>query len=438
MASLLNANSANTDRIANAVNECRRMGIGVLPPDIRLGEEVFSIEAGESGKPAIRFGMASVKNVGGAALEPVIAARKKEGPFESIEQMCRVADFSGVNRKALESLIRAGAFDAFGERNGLLGEVDRIISLAQSEERLRNSSQSSMFDIFGESVPTPLFDLQVPAVPTSEAEKWRWEKELLGVAVSNNSLLASLSGVDDPSVHVLMSQVGEAPRGSTVRVRGQVASVDQRTTRENKPFAIASLALMDGPLEVFVWEEALRDTRDLWQEGNLVTVTGTVRVREDEVSLSCRTAEEFRIGDEPAEAAAPPRPATSPVAEPASSYNVPTSPPAQPAASPAQPAAQPAASNAQPADDQQGTVRLTVLLRETGEPTDDGNRLQDVKRALLNFRGEHEVGLQIVCDGRVVNMDWPQVRVNVCDELQRELQEALSGQGEVYVGPASW
>jgi hypothetical protein len=373
--------------------------------------------------------------------------------------MCRVADFSGVNRKALESLIRAGAFDAFGERNGLLGEVDRIISLAQSEERLRNSSQTSMFDIFGESVPTPLFDLQVPAVPTSEAEKWRWEKELLGVAVSNNSLLASLSGVDDPSVHVLMSQVAEAPRGSTVRVRGQVASVDQRSTRENKPFAIASLALMDGVLEVFVWEEALRDTRDLWQEGNLVTVTGTVRVREDEVSLSCRAAEEFRIGDEPAEAATPPRPATSPVAEPASSYYVPASPPAPPMASPpvppmaspaqppmaspaqppaTSPAQAPAASSAQPADEQQGVKRLTVLLRETGEPTDDGNRLQDVKRALLNFRGEHEVGLQIVYEGRVVNMDWPQVRVNVCEELQTELHEALSGQGEVYVGPASW
>ena len=467
MASLLNANSASTDRMANAVNECRRMGIGVLPPDIRVGEEVFSIEAGENGKPAIRFGMASVKNVGGAALEPVIAVRKKEGPFESIEHMCRVADFSGVNRKSLESLIRAGAFDAFGERNGLLGEVDRIISLAQSEARLRNSSQTSMFDIFGESVPTPLFDLQVPAVPTSEAEKWRWEKELLGVAVSNNSLLASLSGVDDPSVHVLMSQVAEAPRGSTVRVRGQVASVDQRSTRENKPFAIASLALMDGLLEVFVWEEALRDTRDLWQEGNLVTVTGTVRVREDEVSLSCRAAEEFRIGDEPAEAAALPRPATSPVAEPASSYNVPASPPAPPMASPpappmasppappmasppappmasppappmASPAQPPATSPAQPADEQQGVKRLTVLLRETGEPTDDGNRLQDVKRALLNFRGEHEVGLQIVYEGRVVNMDWPQVRVNVCEELQTELHEALSGQGEVYVGPASW
>ena len=443
MASLLNANSANTDRIANAVNECRRMRIDVLSPDIRVGEEVFSIETGESGKPAIRFGMASVKNVGGAALEPVIAARKKEGPFESIEHMCRVADFSGVNRKSLESLIRAGAFDAFGERNGLLGEVDRIISLAQSEERLRNSSQTSMFDIFGESVPTPLFDLQVPAVPTSEAEKWRWEKELLGVAVSNNSLLASLSGVDDPSVHVLMSQVADAPKGTTVRVRGQVASVDQRSTRENKPFAIASLALMDGLLEVFVWQEALRDTRDLWQEGNLVTVTGTVRVREDEVSLSCRAAEEFRIGDEPAEAAAPPRPATSPVAEPASSYNVPASPPAPPmasatqppAASPAQPTA---ASPAPPTVEQPGAKRLTVLLRETGEPTDDGNRLQDVKRALLNFRGEHEVGLQIVYDGRVVNMDWPQVRVNVCEELQTELHEALSGQGEVYVGPASW
>ena len=455
MASLLNANSASTDRIANAVNECRRMGIEVLPPDIRLGEEVFAIEAGRDDKPAIRFGMASVKNVGAAALEPVIAARKKEGPFESIEQMCRVSDFSGVNRKALESLIRAGAFDSFGERNGLLSVIDRIISLAQSESRLRDSNQSSMFDMFGESVPAPLFDLQVPADPTSEAEKWRWEKELLGVAVSNNSLLASLSADGDPSVYVLTSQLSDAPRNSTVRVRGQVASVDHRSTRDNKPFAIASLALMDGTVEVFVWEEALRSTRGLWQEGNLVTVTGTVRVREDEVSVSCRAAEEFRIGEEPAEADARPAPAAvSEAQRPAYSppAQSPSQPPAQPSTQPPvaseeaakPPAATPTHANGsreaapQPADEQRNGLRLTVRLRETGQQTDDNNRLQDVKRALLNFRGEHEVGLQIVYDGKVVNMDWPQVRVTVCDELATELEEALSGQGEVIVGPAGW
>ncbi len=446
MASLLNANSASTDRIANAVNECRRMGIQVLPPDIRLGEEVFSIEAGDDGKPAIRFGMASVKNVGGAALEPVIAARKKEGPFESIEQMCRVSDFSGVNRKALESLIRAGALDAFGERNGLLSVIDRIISLAQSESRLRNSNQSSMFDMFGESVPAPLFDLQVPVEATSEAEKWRWEKELLGVGVSNTSLLSSLAGGGDPSVYVLMSQLTDAPKNSTVRVRGQVASVDHRSTRENKPFAIASLALMDGPVEVFVWEEALRDTRGLWQEGNLVTVTGTVRVRDDEISLSCRAAEEFRIGEEAV--AVSERPAPAAVSEaPRPAY----SPPPQPAAQP--PAASegaesrgatPARANgsresaAPPSEEQRNGLRLTVRMRETGEQTDDNNRLQDVKRALLNFRGEDEVGLQIVYEGRVVHMDWPQVRVTVCDELATELEEALSGQGEVIVEASSW
>ena len=458
MASLLNANSASSDRIANAVNECRRMRIEVLPPDIRLGEEVFSIEAGRDDKPAIRFGMAAVKNVGAAALEPVIAARKKEGPFESIEQMCRVADFSGVNRKSLESLIRAGAFDAFGERNGLLSVIDRIISLAQSESRLRNSDQSSMFDMFGESVPAPLFDLQVPGEPTSESEKWRWEKELLGVAVSNNILLASLSADSDPSVYVLMGQLSDAPRNSTVRVRGQVASVDHRSTRDNKPFAIASLALMDGQVEVFVWEEALRSTRGLWQEGNLVTVTGTVRVREDEVSLSCRAAEEFRIGEELAEANASPAPATVSEA-PRPAYSPPAQPPSRPPAQPsAQPSAQPPVasevaeppaappasangsreSDARPANGQGNGLRLTVRLRETGQQTADNNRLQDVKRALLNFRGEDEVGLQIVYDGRVVHMDWPQVRVAVCDELTSELEEALSGQGEVLVGPASW
>ena len=83
-------------------------------------------------------------------------------------------------------------------------------------------------------------------------------------------------------------------------------------------------------------------------------------------------------------------------------------------------------------------MRLTVRLRETGEQADDNNRLQDVKRALLNFRGEDEVGLQIVYEGRVVHMDWPQVRVTVCDELATELEEALSGQGEVIVEAPSW
>ena len=220
MASLLNANGGNTDRIAIAVNECRRLGIGVLPPDIRASAEAFTIETQDDGSPAIRYGLASVKNVGGAALAPVVSGREKDGPFESIEQMCRVADFSGVNRKSLESLIRAGAFDAYGERNGLLSIAERIVSLAQSEARLRNSNQSSMFDMFGESVPTPLFELEVPDTPTSDNTKWQWEKELLGVPVSNNLLLASLAGSDDPGIYAFVSQIEGAPRGETVRVRG--------------------------------------------------------------------------------------------------------------------------------------------------------------------------------------------------------------------------
>ncbi len=182
MVSLLNSYIDTTDRIATAVSECRRMMIQVLPPDITRGEEEFSIEALDDGQQAIRFGMAAVKNVGAAALQPVIEARKKEGPFVSIEQMCRSADMSGVNRKTLESLIKVGAFDMFGERSGLISVIDRIISLAQSEARLKDSDQTSMFDLFGESVPTPLSNLDIPDIRTSEGEKWAWEKRTSGSA----------------------------------------------------------------------------------------------------------------------------------------------------------------------------------------------------------------------------------------------------------------
>ena len=155
MACLMNGYPGNTDKLSASLQECRRLKIPVLGPDMIRSAIGFSLERdGENGN-GIRFGLAAIKNVGIAAVRPVVEARAKEGTISSLEQLCRLTDMSGLNSKTLESLIKAGAFDRFGSRAGLLGSVGRILSLAQSEARLRDSNQTSMFDLFGESVPTP-------------------------------------------------------------------------------------------------------------------------------------------------------------------------------------------------------------------------------------------------------------------------------------------
>ena len=112
-------------------------------------------------KPAIRFGLAAVKNVGKGAIDPIIAERANNGLFKSIEDFCRRLDGQSANRRVLESLIKAGALDCLGIRGVLLNSVESLISMAQTEQKLRSSGQSTMFDLFGQSAPVPMPSLEL-------------------------------------------------------------------------------------------------------------------------------------------------------------------------------------------------------------------------------------------------------------------------------------
>ena len=291
MVSLLNS-SDNVEKVAAAVAECRRMSIPVLPPSVNRSEVNYSIETSREGEKTIRFGLSAIKNVGEAAVEPLVAARKENGGFHSIESLCQEADLGSVGKKAMESLIRAGALDEFGDRSGMVEVLDRIISLAQSEAHLRNSQQTSMFDMMGDSMPAELASIDIPNLNTSDTEKGQWEQELLGVSTSNNALLDLLSRQRADDDILMLKDLEAGMVGKRVKVTGMVSEVSRRYTREQKPFAIVSLILMDGALEVFVWDEKLRETEGLWEDGKLVAVTGSVRQRDDELSLSCLEAEE--------------------------------------------------------------------------------------------------------------------------------------------------
>jgi DNA polymerase-3 subunit alpha len=177
---LLMAYFGDSDRVTVAVSECHRLGIKVLPPDINRRQVLFAIEK-DGDVTAVRFGLTAIKNVGVGAVESIIDEREKDGPYKSVEDLCRRADLSAVNKRVLESLIRAGAMDGLGDRATLNANASRILELYQRQAKLKSTGQSTMFDLWGQSVDTPLPDLEMEGASVSATDILRWEKELTGV-----------------------------------------------------------------------------------------------------------------------------------------------------------------------------------------------------------------------------------------------------------------
>jgi DNA polymerase III subunit alpha len=469
MVSLLATFSGNADKTASAVAECARLGIPVGVPDVNSSGVGFTLEDTD-GKPAIRFGMASVKNVGPGAVEPIVAARDEHGPFVSIEEMCRVADLGSLNSKALESLIKAGTFDRFGDRTSILSVASRIGALAQSEAGLKGSDQTTMFDMFGETVDVPLAQIEIEEGSTADRQKGDWELELLGVNLSIRNSIASLAASADPSTILSRDGIRPGMNGKRVDIAGQVEKVTHRVTRDDRPFTIATLRMMGGEIDVFVWEELQKTTAEVWLEGRLVKVVGTIRDRgDDRVSISAISAEEHPLKDE--QEAAAPAPAAAPAAAPIGAQALATNPgPGQSAPMPVPPqtraytptgpngsgpkivpAAQPqpqapqsygapaavtngaAPTNGVAAVQNGAPVRRRLCLRiiESGELDHDRQLLDRVVRELLEHGGHDEFGLEIATDGRLVTMEWPRLSVAATPELAQTLTGLLGDFGQV-------
>ncbi len=451
MVALLNSYVGHTDRITTAIAECQRLKIQVLPPSFTRGYTDFTLESQQDGSIAIRYGMGAVKNVGTASVDAVVESRERLGGFESIEEMCRESEeMAGVNRKTLECLIKVGALDDFGDRAAVLESMDRIISLAQSEARLRDSNQSTMFDLFGESVSAPLTTISLPDVRSSDREREEWERELLGVSLSSISVLSSILTMADSEHIVFRSDIDQNLAGQKVSVVGQVASVTQRFTRNNKPFIIAGLGLMDGQIEVFVWEEQMQESEGLWEVGQTVAVAGTVRVREDQISISCTNVGLFSP-DEPEKQSEEPSVTKSPAAvvsearDSAARYDEDLEQKRDYSET---------ATNgtANGTSDKNGDVngeipslahsrpvvhnQLSLMIRETDSPVDDQMMLDDVKRLLLEYSGSDQVMLEIAAQGQIHRLEWTSIQVNACDELRNRLEEVLADSGSVSLQPA--
>jgi DNA polymerase-3 subunit alpha len=181
MAAVMTSDQDDTDRLAIEISECRHSGIEVLPPDVNQSYSEFAVVPGEN---KIRFGMAGVKGVGSGAVEEVIRARDADGKFKSIGDFAQRVSTNKFNRKAWESLIKAGGFDAYGERSDLLYNLDDIVTYAQRLQKERNSNQADLFGGLDEAIAIP--DITLTPAPTkyTDREQLMWERELLGLYLS--------------------------------------------------------------------------------------------------------------------------------------------------------------------------------------------------------------------------------------------------------------
>ena len=268
MASVLTAFRDSTEKVAAAIAECRRLGIEVRPPDVHRSHLDFTVE-GE----AIRFGLLAVKNVGQGAIESIIAAREADGEFRSLADLCRRIDLRLVNKRVLESLIKVGALGRFGHPAQLLVALDDAMAAAQAEQRDRSSGQTALFG--GEAEPEALERPLPAATEAPPRERLRWEKELIGLYLSDHPL-AALAQQLDRYVTAYSGDLGEEMDQQRVVVGGVVTGIRRVITKTKATMGVATLEDLQGTVEAIVFPRTFEATASTWQEDAILLVAGRV------------------------------------------------------------------------------------------------------------------------------------------------------------------
>ncbi len=268
MASVLTAFRDNTEKVAAAVAECRRLGIEVRPPDVHRSHLDFTVEG-----DAIRFGLLAVKNVGQGAIESIIAAREADGDFRSLADLGRRVDLRLVNKRVLESLIKVGALSRFGHPAQLLMGLDDAMAAAQAEQRDRSSGQTALFG--GEAEPGALEKPLPAATEAPPRERLRWEKELIGLYLSDHPL-AALAQQLDRYVSAYSGDLGEEMDQQRVVIGGVVTGMRRVVTKAKATMGVATLEDLQGTLEVIVFPKTFEVTGEVWQEDAILLVAGRV------------------------------------------------------------------------------------------------------------------------------------------------------------------
>jgi DNA polymerase-3 subunit alpha len=282
MAALLTSVKDDKDKSAVYLNECRRMGIKVLPPDVNSSESNFTPVGSD-----IRFGLSAIRNVGGNVVASIMRTRREKGKYVDFSDFLRKVEPVACNKKVVESLVKAGAFDSLGHsRRGLVAVHAEAIDSIMDTKRAEAVGQ---FDLFGDIEDTDVgaaFDVSVPTAEWEKAQLLSFEREMLGLYVSDHPLRGVeqvLASVADTSMAAMQTE--QVDDGQNVTVAGILSSVNRRVNKAGAPWAQAVLEDLEGSVEVLFFPATYAQVGITLAEDVVVVVRGRVDKREDQAKL---------------------------------------------------------------------------------------------------------------------------------------------------------
>ncbi len=297
MTASLDANLSDSAKIAFYINECKTHGVDVLPPQINSSFWGFSVEDDPDGKSRIRFGMGAVKNVGQNAVEAIIEEREKNGPFQNLDDFAERMDLRMVGRRALECLVKVGAMDQFGERGSLLASLDAIINTCTANIRSKDSGQINLFEMM--SIPTCHIEL-VETPPIESHEKLSWERELMGLYVSDHPLNAHLSVLKRRKA-LTHQQLDPLDQGMQVSIGGMVQSMRiMLTKKDSRTMCSVKLEDIHGDLtDVLFYPKQWEKVQDVVKTDAVLIIGGRLDKSRMSIQIVGSSAQSLMVGEIP-------------------------------------------------------------------------------------------------------------------------------------------
>lgn len=292
MAALMTAEAGDMPTIAQAVEECRILGINILPPDVNESLANFTVidpvrsqTSNGVDQTNIRFGLSAIKNLGSDVVTIIIEQREKSGKFDSIEDFVKKIQTRNFNKKSWEALVKSGALDSLGERNQLLGNTESILEFTRAMDKTTN--QGSLFG----SKLLPQTKLRLREVePASKKEKLAWEKELLGLYVTSHPMEEHAEVLK--KITLPIKQVIEG-KSNTATIGGIVSRVQKILTKKGDQMAFVDVEDLSGLIEVIVFPNLYSQVKDLAVEGKILLISGKHSDKDGEPKFLADSIKEF-------------------------------------------------------------------------------------------------------------------------------------------------
>ncbi len=296
MAATMTTEASDAKKISNAIAECKRMGVEVLGPDVNMSDRGFTVQYG-----GVRFGLLAIKGIGEGPIEEICRVREESGPFRTLADFCTRVDPKFVGKGAIETLIKAGAFDSLedgeGVRHMLLDAVERAMSFGKSERMAKERGMVSLFGDMEEVNNSIEFTLNTKAKEIPRKQLLNWEKELIGVYVSKHPL-SYLTEVMKDTVKHNTGMITEEHDKQKVVLGGMITEARRITTKKGDTMCVVKLEDMFGSIDVTVFPKVYEQNPELWAEDSVVIVYGDVQIRRDEPNILCNRAERLKAVEE--------------------------------------------------------------------------------------------------------------------------------------------